>query len=209
MLACYKCINSFLPQLIFSFVGHTNASELMNTIYFKWKQVVQLRTNVPPVLLDPPKRTPSPTSTPNQAVGGASEKEKESNPSELSTEIEHKLCKELEDEFEPMNLSESQARIRVPHATPKGKKKKGSKKNKDRDMLQGWEEVSDTRPFEDIHGDLSEQELEKKWEAYFLIYGRGVCMLQTPALKNLIRLGIPASLRKSSMRKMLFLCFLY
>jgi len=180
----------------------------MNTIYFKWKQVVQLRTNVPPVLLDPPKKPPSPTSTPNQA-GAASEKEKESNPSELSTEIEHELRRELEDEFESMNLSESQARVRVPHATPKGKKKKGSKKNKDRDMLQGWEEVSDTRPFEDIHGDLSEQELEKKWEAYFLIYGRGVCMLQTPALKNLIRLGIPASLRKSSMRKMLFLCFLY
>jgi hypothetical protein len=38
-------------------------------------------------------------------------------------------------------------------------------------------------------------ELEEQWRAYFELYGSGACMMITPELKHLVRLGIPSSMR--------------
>ena len=194
----------------------------MNIIYFKWKQVVQLRSSIPATVqqdtnsISPaepstnvtatsaihfPKTTEEEKTKEIEVKGQDKETEgeesKDASSSELSAEIERELRRELDNESAIFEAEEKNKATQS-----KGKRKKSGKgKDKEKELDQGWEEVKDTRPFEDLHGDViaNEQELEEKWEAYFTIYGRGVCMLQTPALKDLIRCGIPTSLRSKSM----------
>lgn len=152
-------------QYVFSFVGTPRAAEVMGGIVTRWKTLMGL------------------------PIGTASSSSSSSTPPPVtSVTTASSLLAGLSSELAPTEDTRQREGVEA------HEEREAEHTDDEPEVLRGQGQLKRSlHALADRHH--QESELEEQWRAYFELYGSGACMMITPELKHLVRLGIPNSMR--------------